>query len=558
MKKALLLIIPAFLVFSCLKEQDVSGETVQKKKTTVPERTVQTDILKEYGSAGKFVESEIMLPEGIVPTAISVNKGRIYVNDLNKGKIRIFDLKGKQVNEIKVHGLFPTALDVHENIIYHGDITSRHLLRIKTDGKRGLKPMPFYGRWQRDLAVSDDYIFYLDNRVNEIIKTDKYDGSTIERFKAPGRNPTSLTFDGTWLYCGEAEEKQIHIVDPVTGWVIRSIPSPAGHLSGLSFYNGRLYAADLHSNKIHVMTPYPEKPLIEDRERDFRIIYRISSQMESAGTAENLRTYIAIPETRPGQKLLSEVKFSPQPDGYVTDEWGQRFAEFKKETLSSGEKHDITMTVDARVFNAAFHFDPMALNNISARGLEDFLSDGRKYAIREGFIPKKADEIIQDETRYYFKARKLYEYLTDSITYVREGGWGRADTVIKRGTGSCSEYTFALVALFRSVGIPSRYVGALVNRSEHGGLDFVFHRWAEIWMGEKYGWVPVDANAGATEEPEKRGNAFGSIPNRYLVTTVSGGESEYLDWSYNYGIKYDSKDGGIVRTFTLARWVPLD
>ncbi|HDT11106.1 MAG TPA: hypothetical protein ENN58_00035, partial [bacterium] len=447
---------------------------------------------------------------------------------------------------------------VYEGIIYYGDITMENVHRMKTDGKGALKPLPFYGAWQRDIVITDDEMIFLDTRKKEIVKTDKYDGSTIDKFKAPGKNPTSITYDGTWLYCGESEDKKIHVIEPETGWVIRSIPSPAIHLSGLSFYKGNLYVGDLHDNKIHILNTLPDKPLVESEKRKFRVVFRINNEVEGSGSVKNLRNYIAIPEDRPGQKLLSEIKFSPEPDGYVTDEWGQKLAEFKTAEMNKGDIKKITMTVDVEVSNAAFHFDPLKFGNISAKGMEHYLEDGRKYAINNGYILKKAEEIIKSETNYYYKARKLYEHLADSITYEREGGWGRADTVIKRGTGSCSEYTFALLALYRSVGIPSRYVGAFVNRSEHGGLDFVFHRWAEIWLGEKYGWVPVDANAGATEEPEKRGNAFGSIPNRYLVTTVSGGESEYLDWSYNYGIKYDSENGGVVKLFPLARWIPVD
>ena len=131
---------------------------------------------------------------------------------------------------------------------------------------------------------------------------------------------------------------------------------------------------------------------------------------------------------------------------------------------------------------------------------------------------------------------------------------GAAPTVLERGTGSCSEYTFSLVALFRAAGIPARYVGAYVNRAKEGGLDFVFHRWAEVWMGERAGWVPVDANAGSSRQPEVRGAAFGSLSNRFIVTTVSGGESDLIDWDYNYHTDYEIKGDATLDTFPLAIW----
>ncbi len=559
MKNFLILSLTFFLVssVSCQRADRELGvtETQKHSSKTVSETRAVPSRQKQDNP---FVKGKISLKQTVVPTGLAVDNGTIFVNDLKEGKIKLFNMNGKMIDSIEVPGALPTALDVRDGIIYYGDIIMKNVLRIKTGDKKGLKPLPFYGLWQKDLAVTENDIIFLDTRRKEIVTTDRYDGSTIRRYKAPGANPTSITYDGRWLYCGESEEKKIHVIEPETGWVIRSIPSPAGHLSGLSFYKGNLYVSDLHDNSIHILNLFPDKPLVESETEKYRVVFTVNNRIEGSGSAKNLRNYIAIPQDHPGQKLISEIKFSPEPDSYVTDKWGQRFAEFKTEHLSPGDTKKVQMSVDVKVSQAAFHFDPDEFRNIYFTGMKEFLSDGRKYMVNSDYITGKTKELIKDETRYYYKARKLYEYLADSITYVREGGWGRADTVIKRGTGSCSEYTFALIALYRSAGIPSRFVGAFVNRSKHGGLDFVFHRWAEIWMGEKYGWVPVDANAGATDEPEKRGNAFGSIPNRYLITTISGGESEYTDWSYNYGVKYDSENGGVVRSFPLARWIPLD
>ncbi len=57
--------------------------------------------------------------------------------------------------------------------------------------------------------------------------------------------------------------------------------------------------------------------------------------------------------------------------------------------------------------------------------------------------------------------------------------------VLESGVGDCNEHTILLVALLRSLGIPSRpCVGVVYFRD-----GFYYHAWAEVWIGR---WVTVD------------------------------------------------------------------
>ena len=129
--------------------------------------------------------------------------------------------------------------------------------------------------------------------------------------------------------------------------------------------------------------------------------------------------------------------------------------------------------------------------------------------------------------------------------------------MLKRGTGSCSEYSFSYIALCRAAGIPARYVGSLVVRGDDASYDDVFHRWNEIYLAN-YGWVPVDANAGDKELPADQGAAFGGISNRFLITTEGGGGSEYLGWGYNHDSRHVSEGKCSVKAETVAEWEPLE
>ncbi len=183
--------------------------------------------------------------------------------------------------------------------------------------------------------------------------------------------------------------------------------------------------------------------------------------------------------------------------------------------------------------------------------------DDKKYDLASKVITELVDQVTSERTTYYDRARAIYDHLTKVITYDRSGGWNNAAAVLERGTGSCSEYTFALVALLRRAGIPARYVGALSERGDEGSFDDVFHRWAEVYM-PGYGWVPVDANAGYGKPPGERGHYFGGRSNRHVVTTIGGGASEYLDWTYNNHEVFRTEGNATLKVQPIARYRPLE
>jgi len=144
----------------------------------------------------------------------------------------------------------------------------------------------------------------------------------------------------------------------------------------------------------------------------------------------------------------------------------------------------------------------------SEPGLERYLADDTKYDLGSPQVSELVEKLTAARGRAGTKARALYEYLAKTISYDRSGGWNNAAAVLERGNGSCSEYTFTLVALLRKAGIPARYVGAISERGDEASFDDVFHRWAEAYF-PGYGWVPLDANAGHGVKPGERGFHFG-------------------------------------------------
>ena len=143
------------------------------------------------------------------------------------------------------------------------------------------------------------------------------------------------------------------------------------------------------------------------------------------------------------------------------------------------------------------------------------------------------------------------------MEYELAGGWNIAPAVLARGNGSCSEYSFVYIAMCRAAGLPARYAGSVVIRGDDASWDNVFHRWVEVYL-PNYGWIPVDPSGGDSSWPSAQADNFGYLNNRFLITTVGGGGSEYLGWSYNSNEEWMSKGRCKVAVENFGEWTPLE
>ncbi|WP_297764914.1 transglutaminase-like domain-containing protein [uncultured Muriicola sp.] len=106
-----------------------------------------------------------------------------------------------------------------------------------------------------------------------------------------------------------------------------------------------------------------------------------------------------------------------------------------------------------------------------------------------------ADSIIGDKHKEgtIMQARALYDYIIDTMKYIKAGTYGTGDSVYACDalTGNCTEFHSLFISLARSAGIPSRFaVGASIpSDRDEGGIDG-YHCWAEFYAEGK--WWPVD------------------------------------------------------------------
>ncbi len=493
------------------------------------------------------------------PTGVTWDGRHLWIADRKTDTFyKIDPEKGSIVDSIVSPGYFPSGLAWDGKLLWSTDPTEDKIFATDVSTGKTVRTIDSPSPSPMGIAWDGEYIWICDNRLDTISKIDRADGTTITSFHSPASDPRGITFGANYLWCSDRIKDKIYMVDPENGHVILILDAPGPFCWGLAWRNGQLVNTDYQKDAAFNLVVKDEQHFKTSDTRKAVVDFTTEAIVLGQGSIISLDIYYAIPSDRPNQKMLSDLKLSPKPMSFKKDQWGQKIAVFHFEDLEPPESFEVSMRAELETSAIRYFVYP---EDVGSKVPDDiakrYLADDSKYDIHHPYIQKLVSGIVGDETNLYWKARKLFQYLIANMEYKLAGGWNTAPTVLQRGNGSCSEYSFCYIALCRAAGVPARYVGSLVVRGDDASYDDVFHRWCEIYL-PGYGWVPIDANAGDRDLPADQAAAFGGISNRFLITTEGGGSSEYLGWGYNYNNKWVSTGKCTVRLESIAEWEPLE
>ena len=408
------------------------------------------------------------------------------------------------------------------------------------------------------LAWDGENIWIADYGADEIHKISTEDGTTINSIPAPSRMTTGLAFDGKYLWIADRTDDRIYMAT-VDGDVILSIATPGPHAWGLAWDGERLWNVDYETDSLYqlVVDDGAVFERTDEKTQEVEFIHQIRNY--GPGTVTTADVYLAKPKDRDNQHLLTDVEFSLEPTGIIEDQWGQKVAHFHFDDLGPTEFRTVSMTVQANLYANNYFIYPERvgqLDEIPEDIRELYLVDNTKFSFGSSVIQSAVDKAVSDETNPYWIARRIFNYVIEHMEYELAGGWNIAPTVLERGNGSCSEYSFVYIAMCRAAGLPARYVGSIAIRGDDASYDEVFHRWVEVYL-PGFGWIPVDPSGGDSDWPARRAGAFGHLGNRFLITTEGGGGSDYLGWSYNANEYWTSKGRCKIVVENFGEWSPV-
>jgi len=497
---------------------------------------------------------------GFCPTGLAFDGKYLWNCDRKTDMIYKIDPRDGEVKDsISSPGFQPVGLTWDGKFLWNVDGEENLIFQI--DPRTGMAVKTLYAPCERPEGLTWDgrYLWIADDRTNQIHRISTEDGTTINTIPSPSSHPCGLAYDGKYLWVSDRISDLIYMITPERGEVILFFDAPDAYARGLAWDGKYLWNVDYQTDEIYKIKIHDEETYSRTDAKEEVLEFTNQVRNYGPGVVKELDIYLAVPEDLPNQKILGEIEYFPSPTDFLTDRWGQKVAHYKLRDLKSTEFISVGMKVKARLYKVRYFLFPEKvgrLEDIPRSIRERYLADDTKYSIHDPFIQKCAKEAVGEETNPYWIARKIYNYVIDNMEYELAGGWNIAPTVLKRGTGSCSEYSFVYIAMCRASGLPARYVGSVVIRGDDASTDDVFHRWVEVYL-PNYGWIPVDPSGGDRATPEGQAKAFGNLNNRYLITTISGGGSEYLEWTYNSNEKWTSLGKCKVYSEHIGEWSPL-
>jgi hypothetical protein len=480
-------------------------------------------------------------PTGDYPTGLAWDGAHLWLADRDCSMLYAIEPEnGTVTDSLECPAFSPLGLAYGEGCLWVSGYYDEGIYKLDTATGEVIDVISAPSDLTTGLAWEDGYLWAADASAREIVKLDPLDGTRMKTLKAPSRYSNGLAFDGEYLWVSDRVGDKIYSVVPATGLVVLALDSPGPYPRGLAWNGNALWVAGYERDSLYsVLTDGDTLTKIgPPKEASVRFTFKVRCQ--GPDPVDRYDVYLALPHADlEHQRLLEEVAFNPDPEDFPADRWGQRFAHFTLTDVHPGETRRVSYRTAAEISNERFFLIPDrvgGLREIPSEIRRAYTVDGERLFIDDPVIQKAVREAVGDETNPYWIMRDIFEYVVDHVKYERVGGWDTAPTVLKRGTGSCSEFSFVFMAMARAAGLPTRFCAGVMERGDKSSMDDVFHRWTEVYLPD-YGWVPVDASATDSEWQSDRVKAIGSYTNRGLITTVGGGDSEYVGWGYNYGLK---------------------
>jgi transglutaminase-like putative cysteine protease len=493
------------------------------------------------------------------PFGMALSGTNLLIADRATGQLYTFSLAEKKiVHSAPLPCETPMGIAADGTGLWISDKAHRRLLHFLPDKNRVDRVLA------ADLEADvtglgwDGQSLWVTSRT-KFMKLDPSDGTEIQTFTlGSGMDATGVFFDGTYLWLTERLRNLVGVATP-QGEVFGFLPSPGPYPAGIVKVGSALWVVDFEDRALYMMDlSINDKPYYFGAPHRRGLRFQESLLNDGPSDDVTARIYACVGSDDIHQKLLAGPVFEPPRPEFVTDEWGQKFA-LVQGTIPALKRLGLSYSVQVETRDVNYFLLPewvQPLDKIPAGIRERYLRDGSKLKLSDPVIQSLVKEIVGGEKNPFWIAFKIHKYLHLNMEYQMTGGWNAAPTVLKRGSGSCSEFTFSFLALARAAGLPARYEAGCVVRGDEASIDEDYHRWVQVYL-PPFGWVPVDPSRGKPATAADVALSFGSLSHRFFITTHSGGDSPILGWTYNYRSFYEFGGRAVVEERNEAKWSPI-
>lgn len=259
--------------------------------------------------------------------------------------------------------------------------------------------------------------------------------------------------------------------------------------------------------------------------REYIVQQRLTLVNEGEGQPDKQNLWIAlVRDVSPYQKILSK-SISPGTYDQVTDEYGNRYAEFDFSDHPAGTT--IKVEIDYRVAVNELAYD---LSNCVGELPNVFTGPELHIESANPQILSLAADLSKGKDTVCDQVRAFYNYAGDKLVYTyNRNDWGAQATLGEMGA-DCTEYASLMIALSRASGIPARYFeGLLYLGAENDDLAKTEHAWLDVYLPGA-GWVAMDPTLGRSLL--KRDTYFAHYTADHIIVSTGRNPSTLRGASY--------------------------
>ncbi len=271
-------------------------------------------------------------------------------------------------------------------------------------------------------------------------------------------------------------------------------------------------------------TGTPASPrVLQGLEYDVRASLTLVNEGPGQPSKQNL--WMALIRDLPPYQTVRSMRVTPAAYTLVTDEYGNRYAEFDLSNMPPGST--VPIQVDYRV---AVHEPLYELGECKGDLPSEFTQAELHVESNNPQIVELSRELSEGKDTMCEQVRAMYDWVGNQLVYSYNGAdWGAQAALGEMGA-DCTEYASLLMALARASGIPARYSEGLwaggENAPQEGRTE---HAWLEVYLPGA-GWVPMDPTLGRSSLGREA--YFAHLPPDHIIVTRGRNPSTLRGASY--------------------------
>jgi transglutaminase-like putative cysteine protease len=267
----------------------------------------------------------------------------------------------------------------------------------------------------------------------------------------------------------------------------------------------------------------PSPPIVDSAEYEVRETLTLVN--EGPGEPAKQNVWVALIRDVPPYQTVLSAEITPSDYRPVTDEYGNRYAEFDLSDMPAGAA--VTIELAYRVAAHELAYD---LGECTGETPAEHLQAELHVESNNPQIIELSQELSTGKRTACDQARAFYDYVGNHLVHSYNGAdWGAQAALGEMGA-DCTEYTSLMMALSRAAGIPARYLEGLWASEEATlGDGRTEHAWLEVYF-PGVGWVPMDPTLGRSSLGRER--YFAHLPPDHIIVTVGRNPSTLRGASY--------------------------